>query len=165
MFERFRRSKKMTLASANVAAEWSAGEEWRHWEAPSTFVVGESHYAAALHDLAGMPRRGGYLIPVAVSIVREAENPYDHNAFRVEVDGRQVGHIARHIAAQLAPSLDRAGCTQFSVCGLIRGGSLQAPNLGVHAWLGRRLSPGPEIVQLDGIGLVEAWPPRLDEGR
>lgn len=164
MLERlFRRS--VELAPTNIPDDWVGEGIWRNWEAPSTFVVGESHYTEALTALAGVPRPGGYLIPVAVGIVREPENPYDENAFRVEVEGRQVGHLSRHIAAQLAPELDRANCSSFTVCGVIRGGSDTAPNLGVHIWLNRRLSPGPEIAQVDRAGKAGSWPPRDDEGR
>jgi hypothetical protein len=166
VFERFRRRSPATaLAPGTVAAGWDTGNTWRAWDPPSAFIVGESHYMEALLAIAGPPRKEGYLMPVAVSVVRERQNPHDPNAFRIEVWGRKVGHLARHIAAQLAPPLDQAGCSEFTVCGVIRGGSLRAPNLGVHAWFDRRLTPGPDIIQRDDTGLVSAWPPREDEGQ
>lgn len=162
-FDYFRRAK-LELAPANVPTSWDRDESWRDWEPPGNFVVGESHYTEALATLAGPPCENGYLLPVAVTLVRDPANPYDGNAFRAEVEGRHVGHLARHLAAQLAPPLDACGCARFEVCGLLRGGSHRAPNVGVHVWLDRRLCPGPEIVQRDDAGRVEAWPPDDDEG-
>ena len=94
--------------------------------------------------------------------MREPDNHYDANAIRAEIRGKQVGYLARQIAAQVAPPLDQASVTSFSVCGVIRGGSVRAPNLGVHVWLDRLTSPGPEIHQLDSSGDV-SWPPRPEE--
>lgn len=161
-FDRFR-SAPAELAPANVDVEWDSAGHWRSWEAPGNFVVGESHYAEALTALAGPPCAAGYLIPVTVSIVREPQNAYDRNAFRAEVGGRQVGYLPRHIAAQLAAPLDSVGCPSFTICGILRGGSETAPSIGVHIWLDRRLSPGPEIIQRDEAGRV-SWPPHNDEG-
>ncbi len=161
--DRFRKTST-ELAPANVGTSWTGTEEWREWDAPGNFISGESHYMAALTALAGPPRHEGYLIPVMVTIIREATNTYDSNAFRAEVDGRHVGYLARHIAAQLSGPLDAVGCGRFEVCGVLRGGSVDAPNIGIHVWLGRRLSPGPEIMQRDVGGLV-SWPPYDDEGK
>lgn len=156
--------RRSELAPPSVHEGWASGRERRQWDAPSGFVVGESHYAGALQALAGPPRPAGYLIPVAVEIVREPNNPYDQNAFRVEVEGRKVGHLSRHLASQLARPLDRAGCERFTACGVIRGGSERRPNLGVHVWLDRLLTDGPQISQADDTGTVKNWPPRDDEG-
>jgi hypothetical protein len=111
----------------------------------------------------GKAPENGYLIPLSVRFVREPANPYDRNALRAEVDGLLVGYLQRHIAAQVAPALDRFGCREFNVCGLIRGGEPDAPNLGVHVWLGRRTTAGPEFSLLDQAGEV-AWPPHEYEG-
>jgi hypothetical protein len=159
LFDRFRSE----LAPANVAAGWGEEGGWRRWPAPSNFITGESHYTDALRALAGPPRQNGYLIPVTVTLVREPENRYDPNAFRAQVGGRRVGYIARQIAAQLAPPLDRCGCSSFQLCGVLRGGSDRAPGLGVHVWLDRRLSAGPELVRTDDAGHV-SWPPYEEEG-
>jgi hypothetical protein len=157
-------NRESSLAPPNVERAWTDSSVWRTWEPPFGLVVGESHYMSALTGLAGPPRERGYLIPVAVDIVRERDNRFDGNAFRVEVGGQQVGHLARHIAAQLAKPLDRAGCQRFTVCGVIRGGSERAPNLGVHVWFDRRLSEGPEIYVRDDSAAIKNWPPRDDEG-
>jgi hypothetical protein len=163
LLDRFRKTPT-ALAPANVGVGWTGTEEWHEWDAPGNFISGESHYKAALTALAGPPRQEGYLIPVKVAIVREPTNAYDSNAFRAEVDGRHVGYLSRHIAAQLAGPLDAAGCGRFEVCGVLRGGSVDAPNIGIHVWLSRRLSQGPEIMQRDEGGLV-SWPPYDDEGK
>lgn len=163
MFKRFRQPKQ--LAAANVLANWIGEDDWRRWESPRNFVAGESHYTPALQALTGPPRAGGYLRPVAVAVIRERNNRYDANAFRIEVEGQHVGYLAREIAAQLAGELDQAGCAAFTVCGVIRGGSKTARNLGVHVWLDRRLTAGPEITIAGDAGIVGHWPPSDDEGR
>ena len=157
----FRRREQ--LAVANVALGWNEGDDWRSWPAPRNFVVGESYRRAALRRLTGPARRAGYLIPVEVVLIRERENQHDGNAIRAEVAGQHVGYLARHIAAQLAPVIDRAGCARFSVCGLLRGGSDIATDVGVHVWLDRRLTAGPGITLGDAAGTT-SWPPGPAEG-
>jgi hypothetical protein len=157
----WRRKTRVSLSPTNVAADWQGGA-WRHWPPPRNFVVGESHYGDALTDLSGPICEGGYCLPVEVIFVREPANPYDANALRADVQGRIVGHLAREMAAQLSPVLDRARVVSFGVCGVIRGGSHGAPNVGVHVWLDRRTGPGPEISVEDDAGEV-AWPPHEHE--
>jgi len=70
----------------------------------------------------------------------------DRNAIRVEIEDAHVGYIAEEIAAQMSPLLDKAKCGRFSVAGVIRGGAVDAPSLGLHLWLGRRITAGPIIV-------------------
>ena len=155
--------KETVLAPANAPTDWPA-DVFRDWPAPRNLVVGESHYADAVRKLAGPPREQGYLTPVEVRFDRDPDNAYDRNAFRAAVQSLQVGHLSAELAAQLAGPLDRAGCISFSVCGVIRGGTNERPNLGVHVWLDRLLSSGPEISFSDDGGLVGNWPPRDDEG-
>lgn len=156
--------RRVELVAANVDDDWSAGDDWHAWEAPRNLIRGESHYQATLQRLAGgKPRRNGYLIPVSVSFVRDPKNEHDRNAFRAQVDGELVGHLARDAAAQLARTADRARCTSFAVCGVLRGGSLDARHLGVHVWVDRRLSPGVETNFADDEDEV-SWPPFENEG-
>jgi HIRAN domain len=150
------------LAPPNVAPGWSSGIEWQRWPSPRNHVAGESHRQNELEALVGEPRSGGRCVAVEVLLVREPENPFDENAVRAEIQGTTVGYLRRLIAAQLAGPLDSAGCGAFGVCGVIRGGSPQAPNYGVHVWLNLRTTPGPEISQADDIGEV-SWPPHEDE--
>ncbi len=102
-------------------------------------------------------------MPIEVDLIREPRNPYDGNAIRAEVRGWHVGHIAKEIAFQIAPVFDRGRLSRIRVCGVLRGGSKSAPNLGVHIWLDRRLSPGIEAQFADRAGEVE-WPPHPSEG-
>jgi hypothetical protein len=151
------------FAAPNVSADWATGDDWLLWESPRNFVAGESHYLPALRALTGPVREYGYLRPSEVCFVREADNAYDGNAWRAEVGGRLVGYVRREIAAQLSPPLDRFGCATFTVCGVLRGGSISAPNVGVHVWLNRRTSAGPELVLADSAREVP-WPPHEQEG-
>ncbi|HEY2741845.1 MAG TPA: SHOCT domain-containing protein [Gaiellaceae bacterium] len=154
---------QVELSPANVEAGWRDGETWLTWESPRNFVAGESHYMPALRELTGEPRESGYLIPVEVAFVRERTNEYDSNAWRAEVDGRLIGYARRNLAEQFAAALDPYALTTFTVCGVIRGGSIEAPNLGVHIWPGRRPCPGPELHQVDEA-LSVPWPPSGTEG-
>lgn len=45
--------------------------------------------------------------PIPAVLVREPENPHDPNSVRVDVLDGPLGHLARHLAARLAPRLDR----------------------------------------------------------
>lgn len=146
---------EVELSPANVDPNWRDGNAWLKWEAPRNFVAGESHY---MPELTGEPRESGYLIPVEVVFVREPTNRYDPNAWRAEVDGSVIGYARRNIAAQFAAALDPHGLTTLTVCGVLRGGSLDAPNLGVHVWPERRPCPGPELHQVDEA-LSVPWPP------
>lgn len=80
----------------------------------------------ALTAPAGPPCENGYLRTVTVTLIRDPANPYD--GFRAEVEGRHVGHLARHLAAQLAPPLDACGC---------------GPLRGLRP-IARRIAPGSE---------------------
>jgi hypothetical protein len=142
-----------------VPSDWIERELWIGWDAPRNYVAGEASYKKVLTKIAGPVCEDGYLIPTAVRFVREPGNRYDVNAFRAEVDGQLIGYLRRHLAAKLAPSLDRARCSTFTVPGIIRGGSTGAPNLGCHIWLERRLGPGPEIALGDDPEFDVVWPP------
>ncbi len=155
--------RRLQLADSNVVEGWSGGTAWLQWECPRNLVAGESFHTQALEKLTGSPRRWGYLIPVHVTLVREPTNQYDRNAFRMEITGTEVGHLRRPVAAQIAPILDKTGCTTFTVCGVLRGGQLDAPNIGCHVWLNRRLTPGPDVTLADDAWSVP-WPPYASEG-
>jgi hypothetical protein len=164
MLSRLLRRNRFELSPANVDATWLDGDGWRGWPPPRNVLVGESHYRPALRRLTGKPRQAGYLIPVAVTFVREPHNQYDRNAFRAEVQGQHVGYLDREVAAQLAATADAGRCISFTVCGVIRGGSLKAKDVGVHVWLERRLSPGVDIGFADDRWTIETWPPSPTEG-
>lgn len=154
--------RRAQLTPPNVPPDWTRADTWLRWPSPRNVVVGESNYLPALRELAGPPCEEGYCLPAEVKLVREPSNPYDANAIRAEVGGQVIGYLTRHIAAQLTPELDRARCRSFGVCGVIRGGSYEAPNLGVHVWLDMLTTPGPEITLTDDFAEV-SWPPRDEE--
>ena len=150
---------KTLLSEGNVPSDWIQTALWMEWEPPRNYVAGEASYEAALAAIAGPTCDEGYLIPSVVQLVREPRNPYDGNAFRAEVDGKLIGYLRRHLAAQLARSCDGARCVSFTIPGIIRGGSRGAPNIGCHIWLDRRLGPGPEITLGADPDFDVAWPP------
>lgn len=150
--------RRPRLAEPNVPEDWAERGIWCDWEAPRNYVAGEASYLDALAALVGPTCERWYCRPVVVSFSRERDNPYDSNAFRAEVNGVHVGYLRRHVAEQLAGPLDHAGCRTFAVCGLARGGSFDAPNLGCHVWLGRRVTAGPAI-QFDADEYIVSWPP------
>jgi HIRAN domain len=151
------------LACVNVNPDWAKSGEWLEWGPPRNLVAGESYRLGELRSLCGELAENGYLLPVEARFVREPLNPYDSNAWRVEVAGVHVGYARRELAAVLSEALDPVKCSSFNVCGLLRGGSFDAPNIGVHVWLERRTSEGPEIVFDDDVREV-AWPPYEGEG-
>lgn len=155
------------LAEANVCDNWNQTDIWRSWEPPLDLVRGESYRQNNIMKFAGKPRKNGWLVPVPVTIVREPENKHDKNALRVEIEGIHVGYIAKEVAAKISPVMDKAGLRSFKVAGLIRGGNFSAPTLGVHIWLTKRLTPGPDI-QCGSQFLQQysaPWPPRNNEGK
>jgi hypothetical protein len=147
-------------------AGWTDPRLWSDWEAPRNYVVCEHAHVAALREIAGPAREDRCCFATAVAFVREPDNPQDANAFRAEVEGRQVGYLRRHLAVQLAEPCDRADVRAFEVCGLVRGGSTQTGSLGVHVWLDRTLTPGltlavpPEDEDRDW---AVPWPPHESE--
>lgn len=155
--------RRHELSEPNAPADWAASGVWREWDAPRNFIVGESRRRKELRSLTGEPCEEGYLLPVEVAFVRESDNEYDANAFRAEVGGLMIGYLRRQYAAQLAGPCDEARCRSFSVCGVLRGGSTTAPDVGVHVWLDHRVTPGPEISVEEDLESV-SWPPRPTEG-
>jgi hypothetical protein len=156
LLDRFRRH---VASPPNVAEGWIERQEWRSWEAPRNVVV-ESFYQEALHALCGGPCEAGYLIPVQVELRREPGNPHDRNAIAAYLlpSGRQIGHIRREIAASLGPVMDKLGIDVWRVAGVARGGRPRAEHIGVHLWVGRRLSAGPGMSFDPGLWEVP-WPP------
>jgi hypothetical protein len=73
-------------------------------------VVGESHYLEALAGLMArlrVDRRDREVMSVG-RLTREPSNPYDGNAVRVDVQGRQVGYLSREDAADIQGWLQAA---------------------------------------------------------
>jgi hypothetical protein len=159
----WRRKARPEPPPSAVPAGWIEQRLWTDWEAPRNYVAGEQSYLTALSKVAGPPCEDGYCALTTVTFVREPQNRYDTSAFRAEVDGHHVGYLRAHIAEQLAPAFDGASMRTFEVCALIRGGSNTAPNLGVHVWLNRTLTPGLALSvppEAEDTEWMVPWPPR-----
>lgn len=156
--DRFR-SPRLVASDANVSDGWHEGGGWLRWEPPRNVVV-EGHYQEALSELCGGLCKEGFLVPVPVDLTREPANPYDSNAVAARAGraGAQVGYLRREVAAQIGPALDQLGLRSWTVCGVIRGGRPRAQHLGVHLWLGRRVTPGPSV-EFDPGPWEIPWPP------
>lgn len=59
-------------------------------------VVGESHYQEALRRIAGRQAGDGFSLDGKLArLVPEPDNPYDHLAVRIEIEGEKVGYLSR----------------------------------------------------------------------
>jgi hypothetical protein len=149
------------LGAAGVAPSWVTGESWRsEWEAPRNWIHSEGEQIASLAALTGPPTARGHLIPVDVMLEREPRNADDRDAVRAYVSGRHVGYLARTVAAQVSPAMAEAEMMRIVVPGVVRGGRLTAPHIGVHIWLSR----GADRISVYDDGGRVSWPPAVDEG-
>lgn len=145
------------------------GRAWRAWPGLTTCVRGEQHHTDGFRAAVGRRRELGYLEPVDVVLVRDPGNEYDANAIRAELDGHLVGHVAREVAAELAPVMDDAGVGRALVAGVVRGGRSEsspggASDYSLHLWLGRVIEPeGLSLTSSEA--LPSSWPPAPWEGR
>ena len=95
-------------------------------------VVGESHYQEALWQIVGGHRAEHVRHPVNAVLVPEPDNPYDHNAIAVRVEGLLVGYLSREDAVRYRPGVLRlmeAG-NYVALEGAIVGGGERADGLG-----------------------------------
>ena len=152
------------LLPPTVEPAWMQVSDWRSWVSPDALVVGESHHFDGIAPHVGPPRQLGFCIPVNVTFRREADNPFDGNAIMALVEGRQVGYIGRHRAAQIAKIIDAVGLAEFQLAGVIIGGfldrdarRLERHSFGVFVWLDKRISAGPPI---EPTSATAAWPPQ-----
>lgn len=70
-------------------------------------VFGESHYQAALEEIAGGKTEYGCDQDVVACLVREPKNEYDPNAIAVYIKGFKVGYIGRQEAGQYAAYVEQ----------------------------------------------------------
>lgn len=131
------------LQAANVPPDWLQLALWRSWDSPLNLIRGESRHQDVFLRRWSINPTTQHWVPVAVALIREPKNPVDTNAIRAELDGEQIGYLAREVAEVFSPQLDRAGRVQFTVAGVVCGGSADAPSFGLHVWLDMRLSEGP----------------------
>ena len=63
----------------------------------------------------------GQTAQVSLTLVREPQNPYDHNAIQVrDGQGRQIGFLSRSVCETLAPMMDNGieiQCTLSQITG------------------------------------------------
>lgn len=144
---------------------WLKGTDWLDWGAPYNIIAGESHHAATLKRLTGPVRESGYCRPVLVRLRREPRNEYDQNAIAAYVAGRVVGHLRRDLAAVLAPVMDDSDLKAVAVCGVLRGGWPDAPNVGCHLWIDRMIGVDSTLFGSLVDGWRAPWPPDPDELR
>lgn len=92
-------------------------------------VKGESFYQANIAQAAKLRGRG----PMPATLVLEDDNKFDRNAVRVEIDGKQVGHLSREAAPLYREQLRLAGHPRArATCyAKIVGGSESRPSYGV----------------------------------
>jgi hypothetical protein len=60
--------------------------------------VGESYYQDNLERICGPRTAEGVERRAKAVLVFEDDNPYDHSAVRVEIDGLKVGHLSKEMA-------------------------------------------------------------------
>lgn len=140
---------------------WRELHEWRAWEPPLNCIRGEQSYRENLVVIfSGLERP--FLAPLPVRLVRDRENAYDANAVAAHVEGLQVGFLARELAAVVGPAMDAVICYWFEVCGVARVGPSTRHHIGVHLWMGRRLTDAPVYpvpTKDDGKRYEVPWPP------
>lgn len=133
------------LAPANAEPDWIASRAWSDWEPPADVVRGEFYRADVVEGIAG-PSDGGRIEQLAMaSLLREPTNDHDQHAIRVEISDQHVGYVAAELAAWISPVMDELGCPVFAVAAMISRDAYVPDAPQVYLWLGRRLTPGPEI--------------------
>lgn len=160
------------MATVTLAAEptlfagWGESR-WSRWEAPVWAARGEGYHLDCLNAIAGAPRAGGYLVPLALTLMREPENRHDENAVQVNAAVGTLAYLAAPLARDVAPLMDELSFVACSVAGLIRFGSLEHRRLAVLLWPARRLSAGPDLSFLadrEEAVTSSPWPPLAAEG-
>lgn len=132
-------------------------------------VVGESFHQ---NDLVRTVKKHGRLVEAI--LMPEPDNEYDSNAVAVLVDGLNVGHLPREVAAIYQPAItklmSRTG-KSVAVSGEILGGDRARPTFGIwlmhdsSAVLRESISSGVEAIQLPTVhesGLNEDSQPYED---
>ena len=67
-----------------------------------------------------------------VSLIREPDNPFDHNAVKVvRWDRKQIGYLDRDLARKLAPLMDYYGRSIVATVKRLMGGSYPGSSIGV----------------------------------
>lgn len=98
-------------------------------------AVGESFYQPALLAACGAHRGEEVGFECVAVLIAEPDNPYDSNAVKVEVGGRQVAHLSRADAVAYRAAVRAAAASGMVIaCPAFiagRGASGETPNLGI----------------------------------
>jgi hypothetical protein len=154
------------LPGPNTRESWQRERDWlARWGCPLNVVAGEARRQTELRRLARCD--GPCLRLVNVLLEHEPSNPVDSNAIGASVERVHVGYLRADIASQIVEGHAAHGLavSPFVVAGVMRGGwdhGGEQTNIGVHLWLDRRVSPGPEI-DIDADELEVSWPPHDEE--
>ncbi|MFM9971438.1 MAG: HIRAN domain-containing protein [Burkholderiales bacterium] len=101
------------MLSRNSALSLAASLYVASWCCPLQCLAQEVRFLVQRSNLAGYryheaPAVAANLLPgTALDLIREADNPYDANAIRVEWQGRKLGYVPRLRNAALAWAMDR----------------------------------------------------------
>lgn len=68
-------------------------------------VVGEARYQDALWEVCGATRGQRVREAIVAVLVPEPDNPYDHNAIAVQIEGHVVGYLSREDAVGYGPGI------------------------------------------------------------
>lgn len=115
--------KKLLDDGAITEEEYNAVKK----QAFESVTSGLTEYDTFFTKVAGVTHNGIQLIlPKLKSgsplcFVREADNPYDDNAIRVECNGRKIGYLRAELAADLAPIVDNGGTITGTIAKITGG--------------------------------------------
>ena len=100
----------MGTAGPEVSARASGRKGLPGVPANRTKLTGESHYQAALIEIAGPPTAGVVRFRTELAwLVPEPENVYDPNAVAVHIEGRHVGYLPRELASTHSAAIASLG--------------------------------------------------------
>ena len=98
---------------------------------------GLTEYDTFFTKVAGVTHNGIQLIlpklksGLPLCFIREADNPYDNNAIRVECNGRKIGYLR----ADLAPIVDNGGAITGTIAKITGGSGISyGCNIEITVW-------------------------------
>jgi hypothetical protein len=104
----------LPLLAAALAAAMVSG----CLHAAEAFIVLQRSPLAAFRHYDGREAWPALRVGEPLALAREADNPYDANAVRVEWQGRKLGYVPRRENAAVARHLDRGTALQARIAAL-----------------------------------------------
>jgi hypothetical protein len=102
-------------------------------------IVGESNYQDSLWRVVGGQTAERVRVNVHAIVATEPDNPYDHRAVSVWIDGYKVGYFCREDAEAYQPglvALSEETNAHVALSGVVTGGGLREDGLGfLGVWL------------------------------